>query len=58
MLVDSESPSRGIGTIAGNLIPAAYNAALSQIIGKQAEKVPAPQDFIWAAMHAARKDVQ
>jgi xanthine dehydrogenase large subunit len=38
--LESEDAARGIGSIANDLVPAAYAAALGQIVGRQIESVP------------------
>jgi CO/xanthine dehydrogenase Mo-binding subunit len=48
--LDSTDPPRGIGSIAHNLVPAAYAIALSQITGKPVNAVPLDPQAIYGAL--------
>jgi len=48
--LESSSPPRGIGSIAHNLLPAAYAAALAQITGGQVMSIPIENISVYEAL--------
>lgn len=48
--IDSEIAPRGIGSIALNLLPAAYAVALAQITGKQVTSIPIDPESVYTVL--------
>lgn len=48
--IDSTDIPRGIGSISGNLLPAAFAAALSQITGKPVESIPIDTTMVYESL--------
>jgi len=53
--LDSDETPRGLGSIALNLIPAAYAAALAQITGKQICSIPLDPRYIYEILEITEK---
>jgi len=45
--IESTDPACGLGSIAQNLLPAAYATALAQITGKQVKSIPLDTKYVY-----------
>lgn len=54
--LESDETPRGLGSIAQNLVPAAYAAALAQITGSAVSSVPVDQKFIYGMLEKTEAD--